>query len=69
MTSLAPKHSVLWLSIFGYSSLIAANAFGSGMGLPSLITYQNRGKVRNKGHEVPFGEAVCHGFSFSSNTV
>jgi outer membrane receptor protein involved in Fe transport len=32
--------------------MIAANAFGPGLGLPSLITAGNRGKVRNKGLEL-----------------
>jgi outer membrane receptor protein involved in Fe transport len=33
-------------------ALIAANAFGPGMGLPSLYTATNRGEVRNKGIEL-----------------
>ena len=37
---------------FVLDALIAANAFGPGMGLPSLITTQNLGKVRNKGLEL-----------------
>jgi outer membrane receptor protein involved in Fe transport len=32
--------------------LIAANAFGPGLGLPSLFNTANRGKVRNKGIEL-----------------
>lgn len=33
-------------------ALIAANAFGPGMGLPSIVKFQNLGKVRNKGLEL-----------------
>jgi outer membrane receptor protein involved in Fe transport len=37
---------------FVLDALIAANALGPGKGLPSLITSQNAGKVRNKGLEL-----------------
>ncbi|MBZ5499798.1 MAG: TonB-dependent receptor [Acidobacteriia bacterium] len=37
---------------FVLDALIAANAFGPGLGLPSFSTSQNLGKVRNKGIEL-----------------
>ncbi|MBZ5500238.1 MAG: TonB-dependent receptor [Acidobacteriia bacterium] len=44
---------------FVLDALIAANAFGPGIGLPSMFKYQNLGKVRNKGLELS-AEARFH---------
>lgn len=37
---------------FILDGLIAANAFGPGLGLPSVLSFQNLGEVRNKGVEL-----------------
>lgn len=37
---------------FILDALIAGNAFGPGLGLPSVLSFQNLGEVRNKGFEV-----------------
>ncbi len=37
---------------FVLDGLIAANAFGPGLGLPSVLSFQNLGEVQNKGFEV-----------------
>ncbi len=37
---------------FILDALIAGNAFGPGLGLPSVLGYQNLGSVRNKGIEI-----------------
>ena len=39
---------------FVLDALIAGNAFGPGLGLPSVLSFQNLGEVRNKGWEVSF---------------
>jgi outer membrane receptor protein involved in Fe transport len=39
---------------FILDGLIAANAFGPGLGLPSVLSFQNLGEVRNKGFELSF---------------
>ncbi len=44
---------------FILDALIAANAFGPGVGLPSVLGYQNLGTVRNKGVETNV-EAQLH---------
>jgi outer membrane receptor protein involved in Fe transport len=36
---------------FILNGLIAANAFGPGLGLPSVLSFQNLGEVRNQGFE------------------
>jgi len=46
---------------FILDALIAANAFGPGIGLPSVLGYQNLGTVRNKGVETNI-EAQLHRF-------
>jgi outer membrane receptor protein involved in Fe transport len=56
-TSQAPPPG--WpLPPFVLDALIAANAFGPGLGLPSLYTYGNRGRVRNKGLELSADAAL-----------
>jgi len=37
---------------FVLDALIAQNAFGPGLGLPSVLSFQNLGEVRNKGFEL-----------------
>lgn len=40
---------------FVLDALVANNAFGPGLGLPSVLSFQNLGEVQNKGFEVSFG--------------
>jgi outer membrane receptor for ferrienterochelin and colicin len=48
-------------------ALIAGNAFGPGMGLPSSLRYQNLGEVRNKGFETSLDAQASRHVSVYAN--
>ena len=47
--------------------LIARNAFGPGLGLPSVLSWQNLGEVRNKGFEISFDAQPLRQVSLFTN--
>lgn len=47
--------------------LVAQNAFGPGFGLPSTFSYENLGKVRDKGIELGIEGAVVEGITVYAN--
>lgn len=52
---------------FVLDALIAGNAFGPGLGLPSVLSFQNLGEVRNKGVELNFDAQPLHRISTFAN--
>ena len=49
------------------NALIAGNVFGPGLGLPSVLSFQNLGEVRNKGFETSVDAQVHRNVSLFAN--
>jgi outer membrane receptor protein involved in Fe transport len=52
---------------FILDALVAGNAFGPGLGLPSVLSFQNLGEVRNKGVELSVDAQPTRHFSVFAN--